>query len=433
MPDGSSSAAPVTSPGPRSPRKLVMPRVRALFEERLRFFARRSSSSCFAVMNLINARSAPGVAPRCSWRDFPFLVRQEHREQEAHDADDDRAPERGPEIGDVKVDAEFRGEPAGEQQHHRVQDEGEQPERHNQEREGQEGQNRAHEGVQQSEYERDAREADPIPLKGDPRNEARRGPQPDGGHHDSHDEFHRSSTGEVDFGRSSASPRMLRRSGHASAAAITTITVTMPPPTTDTTGPSSAALAPDSNPPSSFEVSMKTLFTADTRPRISSGVRSCTSVCRTTTLIMSSPPARISMTRESGNECESPKTIVARPNPATAMSSDRPALRMGARPRRRMATNTAPIDGAARSQPKPSAPTCRMSFAYTGRSVVAPPKSTANMSSVIAARMILVCHTKRTPPRSDCIVTALGGRATCRFRTWVRQMTNTSISAASMM
>jgi len=56
------------------------------------------------------------------------------------------------------------------------------------------------------------------------------------------------------------------------------------PATTEMTGPNSAAVVPDSKAPSSFEEPMNTLFTADTRPRFSSGVSNCTSVCRTSTL-----------------------------------------------------------------------------------------------------------------------------------------------------
>src|SRR5207245_7149756 len=75
----------------------------------------------------------------------------------------------------------------------------------------------------------------------------------------------------------------LRISGQLSAVATTTRMVPTPPVTTEMTGPNNCATRPDSNPPNSFEVPMNRLFTADTRPRISSGVSNCTSVCRTTT------------------------------------------------------------------------------------------------------------------------------------------------------
>ncbi len=50
--------------------------------------------------------------------------------------------------------------------------------------------------------------------------------------------------------------------------------------TTAGTAPMSAAATPDSKAPSSFEAPMKTAFTALTRPRMPSGVSSCTSMWR---------------------------------------------------------------------------------------------------------------------------------------------------------
>ena len=64
----------------------------------------------------------------------------------------------------------------------------------------------------------------------------------------------------------------------------TTTSVPIPPITTDRTTPRSPATTPDSNSPSSFDVPMNRKFTALTRPRMASGVASCTSVERTTTL-----------------------------------------------------------------------------------------------------------------------------------------------------
>jgi hypothetical protein len=58
---------------------------------------------------------------------------------------------------------------------------------------------------------------------------------------------------------------------------------------------------------------MNTEFTALTRPRISSGVSTCTSVIRITTLTMSAPPLTASAASESGNECDIPKARIARP------------------------------------------------------------------------------------------------------------------------
>ncbi len=86
------------------------------------------------------------------------------------------------------------------------------------------------------------------------------------------------------------------------------------------TGPKAAPRVADSNSPSSLEVPMKRLFTAETRPRFSSGVSNCTSVCRITTLILSTTPQRNSIRNDSQNQRDSPNPIVATPN-----AVDRPA------------------------------------------------------------------------------------------------------------
>src|SRR6202453_4879673 len=119
--------------------------------------------------------------------------------------------------------------------------------------------------------------------------------------------------------------------GHVFIAARTTRIVTMPPPTTEITGPNHAAVMPDSNAPSSFEVQMKTLFTAETRPRMVSGVRSWTRVWRTITLMVSTAPVRARAAMESGKDFERPKTMVPMPNHATEKSMERPARFMGGR------------------------------------------------------------------------------------------------------
>ena len=74
---------------------------------------------------------------------------------------------------------------------------------------------------------------------------------------------------------------------------------------------------------------MKILFTAETRPRISSGVTSCTMDPRIMTLTLSKAPARKSMPNDSQNAFEKPNPIVARPNPVTHQSNVWPARRMG--------------------------------------------------------------------------------------------------------
>ena len=63
--------------------------------------------------------------------------------------------------------------------------------------------------------------------------------------------------------------------------------VAIPPPTTVDLTPTSCETAPDSNAPSSFVAPINTFSTADTRPRLSSGVTNGTIAPRTKTLIMS--------------------------------------------------------------------------------------------------------------------------------------------------
>ena len=64
-----------------------------------------------------------------------------------------------------------------------------------------------------------------------------------------------------------------------------------PPQTTANGALVAAATKPDSTAPSWFEAPMKSMFTAVTRPRSSSGVASCTTVARSTTLTWSATPA----------------------------------------------------------------------------------------------------------------------------------------------
>src|SRR4029434_2504343 len=118
-----------------------------------------------------------------------------------------------------------------------------------------------------------------------------------------------------------SSAPILRVSGQIIATAMTTRIVPIPPPTTDSTGPNSAAVSPDSSAPNSFDVPMKTLFTAETRPRISSGVTSCTIEPRTITLTLSNAPATNNIDNDNQSAFDKPKIIVASPKPATHQSN----------------------------------------------------------------------------------------------------------------
>src|SRR2546430_3095378 len=118
-------------------------------------------------------------------------------------------------------------------------------------------------------------------------------------------------------------------SGQRNATASTTRIVPMPPATTEITGPNSAAVKPDSSAPNSFDVPMKILFTDETRPRISSGVTSCTIEPRMITLTLSNAPTRHSKPSDSQNILDKPKRIVAIPNPVTHHSRALPACFIG--------------------------------------------------------------------------------------------------------
>ena len=143
----------------------------------------------------------------------------------------------------------------------------------------------------------------------------------------------------------------------------TTTSVPIPPLTTDTTGEKSRATRPDSKPPSSFDEPIKIEVTAETRPRISSGVSSCCSVWRTTTLTLSKSPVRKSIAQESQKLLEKPKTIVASAEARHRQQEVPPARRIGGRCASTIAMQKEPTAGAARSQPSPCSPTARMSRA----------------------------------------------------------------------
>ena len=85
-----------------------------------------------------------------------------------------------------------------------------------------------------------------------------------------------------------------------------------------------------------------------------------------TTLMLSKAPVMNSMTRDSQKDFDTPKTMVATPKPATATNRARPAFFIGGRWAIAMAMAKAPNAGAARSQPKPVAPTLRISLAKMG-------------------------------------------------------------------
>src|SRR5436190_21476471 len=110
---------------------------------------------------------------------------------------------------------------------------------------------------------------------------------------------------------------MLRVSGHRRATPNTTRIVPMPPATTEMTGPNNAAVNPDSSAPNSFDVPMKILFTDETRPRISSGVTSCTMEPRMMTLTLSNAPSRNNKHSDNQKTLDKQNSTASFPNTVT--------------------------------------------------------------------------------------------------------------------
>src|SRR5207253_6818253 len=156
---------------------------------------------------------------------------------------------------------------------------------------------------------------------------------------------------------------IFRVSGQRNATPSTTKIVPIPPATTETTGPNSAAVNPDSNAPNSLDVPIKILFTDETRPRISSGVISCTMEPRMITLTLSNAPTKNNNPSDNQNALDKPKRTVAIPKPETHQSKVLPACFIGGRCATASAVPNAPIAGIARIQPRPTGPTCRISEA----------------------------------------------------------------------
>src|SRR5882757_4643528 len=153
-----------------------------------------------------------------------------------------------------------------------------------------------------------------------------------------------------------SSAPIFRVSGHRNPTPSTTRIVPIPPATTEMTGPNSAAVNPDSSAPNSFDVPMKILFTDDTRPRISSGVTSCTIEPRMITLTLSNAPMRKSTPSDNQNIFDNPNRIVETPNPVTHQINVLPACFIGGRCAIVSAITKAPTAGIARIQPRPTGP-----------------------------------------------------------------------------
>src|SRR5262245_10858188 len=105
-------------------------------------------------------------------------------------------------------------------------------------------------------------------------------------------------------GERCSSEPIARSSGQILATAATVASVMQPPSTTDGTRPSHWAATPDSNSPISLLVPMKMMLTAETRPRIESGVSSCNTVERMTTEMLSAAPRANRQKSDNENDFE---------------------------------------------------------------------------------------------------------------------------------
>ena len=153
------------------------------------------------------------------------------------------------------------------------------------------------------------------------------------------------------------------------------------------------------------------MLTALTRPRISCGVRSGTTVERITTLTMSVAPSRTSAASDSPKWRDSPNTIVATPNSATQPSRIGPARRVSGRYARPTAVKAAPRPERAQVT-EAERPDVEDVAGEIGRSAAAPPSSTANRSSEIDSRITGGFQTKRSPSatRAELPLLVLGAQ-----------------------
>ena len=186
------------------------------------------------------------------------------------------------------------------------------------------------------------------------------------------------------FSRVRGLNRRRRNCGASRAVVPTTSKVTIPPAATQGTVPIHAATIPLSKAPISFDEQINIQLTPAILPRISSGDKSRTMDRRMTILTPSKTPLKVSAVMDSQKFFEKAKMSMLMPKPVTVSNKFRPARAMGGW---RVATSImskAPAEGAAFNNPKPLAPTCKMSLANIGKSAMAPPKSTAKRSSAMA-------------------------------------------------
>ena len=172
-----------------------------------------------------------------------------------------------------------------------------------------------------------------------------------------------------------------------------TSSVPMPPTTAAGAAPIRLATRPLSKLPSWFEAPTKIDDTALTRPRISSGVAICTSVCRTTTITMSQPPSAISARTTARNpatartRCRDPEARDRRQHHRAGVAADRQLRQRHADRSGRRASGPS----AARRARRARHAGYRAQKSATARST--PPSSTANRSSEIAPSTMRLART----------------------------------------
>src|SRR5439155_9886760 len=125
--------------------------------------------------------------------------------------------------------------------------------------------------------------------------------------------------------------RSVRKRGTTTPMIPTTASDATPPSTTAGTVPSSLAVTPDSNAPSSFDEPMKIEFTEETRPSSCGGVSVCNSVPRINTLTLSATPLKPSSATERTKLRDKPNPRMQSAKTATADSIVRPARSKGGR------------------------------------------------------------------------------------------------------
>ena len=102
----------------------------------------------------------------------------------------------------------------------------------------------------------------------------------------------------------------------------------------------------------------------------------------------SNTPDSSRIAADNQNQVLRPNPIMQAPKQATATSMIRPASACSGCRDNQDATATEPSAGAPRRMPSASGPACNTSLMKAGASEIAPPNSTANMSSASAASRI---------------------------------------------